>query len=294
MKFINKTLIAAVVLMLAAPAAAQEDPYVVHDRVIGEVSPGAAAPSRADMVQAIQTASPTRLRAILEYGERVECHACVPMLEETLFTSNDADVREIAAWWLRRRPFGIAAVFREVRGVLATDADPVRRARAAEALGTFMFPTALPYLTDALSDADAGVRAAAVASLGRLNMPAAHGAIASMFTDADRDVREAAVAQVLYVNDFNQHEALLGLLADGDSMIRQRAALAVGTFGIESSVAALQTLLSDENVRVRQSAAWALGRIGTGEARSALNDGRAGETDRLVLDAYDVALVTRR
>lgn len=294
MKFINQTMIAAVILTLAAPVAAQEDPYVVHDRVTGEQSPGTQAPTVSEMEQAILTASPTRLRAILEYGERVECHACVPMLEEALFTSDDASTREIAAWWLRRRPFGIAAVFREVRGVLANDASPLRRARAAEALGTFMFPSALPYLTDALADSDASVRAAAVTSLGRLNMPAAHGAIASMFTDADRDVREAAVAQALYVNDFNEYEPLMGLLADSDAMIRQRAALAIGAFGVEASVPALVTLLSDDSVRVRQSAAWALGRIGTSEARAALTDGRAAETDRLVLDAYDVALATRR
>lgn len=293
MKFINQALLAAAILMLAVPAAAQEDAYVPYDTVNGEQSIGTQAPTVERMQNVIQNGSPQRLAAILEYGERVECHECVPLLEEALLESDDATVREMAAWWLRRRPFAIGAVTLEIRTVLAEDADPVRRARAAEALGTFMNPRMVPYLTDALSDSDAGVRAAAVSSLGRLNTPASNAGIAQAFSDADRDVREAAVASALYVNSFRQYDGLMGLLADSDTMVRRRAALAVGTFRVESAVPALSAMLSDESFRVRQSAAWALGRIGTSEARQALMEGRATETESLVLDAYDVALAMR-
>ncbi len=292
MKLINQTLFAAVILSLAAPAAAQE--YRTYDSRNGEISIGTQAPTVDAMRDAILSGSANRIATTLEYGERVECHACVPLLEEALFTNEDSTVREMAAWWLRRRPFAINAVFHEVRTVLANDPSALRRARAADALGTFMIPEGMPYLVTALDDSDAQVRASAVTALGRLNMPAAHEAIASAFTDADRDVREAAVAQALYVNDFRQYDALMGLLADDDSMVRQRAALAIGTFRVDASVPALVGLLSDENLRVRQSAAWALGRIGTTEARNALNEGRAAETHPLVLDAYNVALATRR
>jgi HEAT repeat protein len=291
MNYLNKTLFAAVLLSLAAPAAAQDD--TDFDRARGEVSVGASAPSVEGMIQAIDTASPESLATILEYGERVECHACVPLLERALVESDDAQVREMAAWWLRRRPFGIAPVFREVRGVLANDASPVRRARAAEALGTFMFREGIPYLMNAAADPDPRVRAAVVRSLGLINSPASHAGIAQAFEDSDRDVRETAVAQVLYVNGFRDYEPLMGLLADEDMQVRRRAALALGTFEVAEAVPALVAMLSDENLRVRQAAAWSLGRIGTSEARAALVEGRAAESDRLVLDAYDVALAMR-
>ncbi|MGE0786175.1 MAG: HEAT repeat domain-containing protein [Sandaracinaceae bacterium] len=293
MKLLNQTLFAGLLLSLAAPAAAQER-FVPYDVVNGELSEGTQAPSVAQMEQAILTASPTRLRATLEYGERVECHRCVPLLQAALFDSSDAGVREIAAWWLRRRPFGLGAIIHSVRNVLATDADAVRRARAAEALGIFRVPQTVDALMTALDDPDAGVRTAVVNALGYMNTPAANPGIIRAFSDVDHNVREAAVAQVLLVNGFNGHEELMGLLADEDMYVRSRAASALGAFRTEAAVPALVSLLSDGNMRVRQQAAFALGRIGTAEARAALNEGRALEQDRLVLDAYDSALAVRR
>jgi len=292
MNFIKQTMFAAVVLCLAAPVAAQEDPGA-YDRVRGELSVGTEAPTRSEMLTAIEGASTERLATILEYGERVECHACVPVLEAQMLESDDATRREMAAWWLRRRPFGVAAIFRDMRVALVDSAEPVRRARAAEALGNLMYREAIPHLMEAQSDPDPGVRAAVVTALGRLNSSAAHAGIVAAFSDTDDIVREAAVAQVLYVNGFREYEPLMGLLADSDTQIRRRAALALGTFGVAESVPALTGMLSDENLRVRQAAAWALGRIGTSEARAALTEGRALETESLVLDAYDVALAMR-
>lgn len=279
-------------LALAAPAAAQDnDSAAGHDRARGELSPGTQAPSRDTLMQAIEGGSPERLSRLLEYGERVECHACVPLLQRQMLENDDARVREMAAWWLRRRPFGFAAVFRETREVLESDADPVRRARAAEAIGEFMDPNGVAYLAAALDDDDARVRAAAVRGLGRINSPAGIPSLVRAFADGDASVREAAVAQVLYVNFFREHDALMGLLADEAVPVRRRAALALGTFRVAEAVPALAAMLSgDADPMVRQAAAWSLGRIGSGEARAALRAQSEVESASLVRDAIRVAL----
>jgi len=293
MMYFNKALFAAAILALAMPlgAAAQEnDSSGGHDRSRGELSPGTEAPDREALMQAIESGSPERLATLLEYGERVECHACVPLLERQLLESDDALVREMSAWWLRRRPFGFAAVMREIRTVLATDADPVRRARAAEAIGEFMDPHGVPHLRDALGDGDARVREAAVRGLGRINSPSGNEAIVQAFADSEAAVREAAVGQVLYVNFFRDHDSLIGLLADDALEVRRRAALALGTFRVPEAVPALDAMLRSDEEMGRQAAAWALGRIGTSEARAALRSiTQADETSPRVWDAIEVA-----
>jgi len=293
MKHFSKAIIALAVLLTTAPAFAQDnnDSALPYDRTRGEVSPGTDAPTRAQLMQAIESGSPERLSTLLEYGERVECHACVPLLERQLLESDNARVREMSAWWLRRHPFGFPAVFRDIRTALANDADPVRRARAAEAIGEFMDWHGVQYLRDALmNDADARVRAAAVAGLGRINSPLGNEAIVQAFSDADPTVRETAIGQVLYVNQFRDHDALIGLLADETVDVRRRAALALGTFRVADASPALIAMLADEAPMARQAAAWALGRIGSADARGALNERMSLEEVSIVRDAIQVAL----
>src|SRR3954453_21889949 len=101
-------------LSLAGSAFAEPEPAateaVVYDRTRGELSVGTGAPARERMVNAIKSASPTALYAMLEYGERVECFECIPLLEKKLLTSDNTQTREIAAWWLRRRSFGFGPI----------------------------------------------------------------------------------------------------------------------------------------------------------------------------------------
>ena len=294
MKHFDKALLAAV-LLLASPAAAQDNNDSSadnqYDRTRGELSPGTGAPTQAQLMQVIESGSSERLASLLEYGELVQCHACVPLLERRLLESDDALTREMAAWWLRRRPFGFAAVFRDIRTALANDANPVRRARAAEALGEFMDPNGVRYLREAIArDADPRVRAAAVAGLGRINSPAGIQGIVEAFSDSDASVREAAVGQVLYVNLFRDHDALMGLLADENVDVRRRAALALGTFRVAEAAPALVAMLADSAPMARQAAAWALGRIGGSAARNALTERQTLETTSYVRDAIEVAL----
>ncbi len=264
----------------------------VHDRQRGELSPGAQAPSRAELLNAIETGAPTKIIEMLEYGERVECHACVPVLERNLLEHNNSEVRRISAWWLRRRPFGFSAIMRNTRRVLEQDADATRRARAAAAIGEFMDPNGFSVLTNAAqSDNEPIVRASAVHALGRLNHPSSAGAIARAIRDDAVEVRRAAVSEVLRVNFFREHDALIEALGDSDVQVRKRAALQLGEFGVDAATGPLGGMLRGDDSRdARQAAAWALGRIGGADARGALREAQNAESDSLVLSAIEVAL----
>lgn len=290
--------IAAALLAPAFTASAQDTgtpEFTVYDRTRGELSPGTGAPSREDLMRAIDVGrrSPSQLATLLEYGERVECHECVAPLQQLMLDPRvDPSTREMAAWWLRRRPFGFDAVMRETRTVLAGDADPARRAAAAAAIGEFMDWHGVQHLATALTtDTDARVRTAAVIGLARINSPRGLPLIAAALQDSDRDVVEAALRSVLRVNFFRAHDTILPLLGHADAGIRRRAALVIGSLEVAASVPALAAMLrGDESELARQAAAWALGRIGGGDARSALVESQSSEASRRVLDAIEVAL----
>ena len=61
-----------------------------------------------DRIKAVATkpTSPSAIWQALEHGEKVECLDCIPAVEKLLYDGN-AKNREIAAWWLRRRIFGV-------------------------------------------------------------------------------------------------------------------------------------------------------------------------------------------
>jgi HEAT repeat protein len=296
MKHLKLMLWTAALLLVAAPALAQQSDGVYGWQRTGEVSPDTQAPSRETLMNAIQAgnANPTALEAMLEYGERVECHECVPLLQRQLLASNNVRVRQIAAWWLARRPIEFSGVFHAVRTTLASDPDATNRARAAEALGGFREPNGAIYLREALSDTDVGVRVAAVRSLGELYTPMGNQAITVALTDSDPAVREAAAAQTIRVSYFQDGDSLLGLLADTSAAVQRRAALAVGTLRVAEAVPALAAILSGSgDTSLRQAAAWALGRIGGSAAQSALTAQQGTETQSLVRDAIGIALRMR-
>lgn len=275
----------------AAPALAQEVPETREYSRRGEVSPDTAAPSLAQMVDAIEHGSPYKLKATLEYGERVLCERCVPLLETKLLGSNNAGVREMAAWWLRRQPFAAPHLLSRLRRLVLKDASPERRARAAEALGEFMDPHALPELSAAaLEDAEPKVRAAAVRGLARLNSDAAGAVIPDALKDEDAEVRRETLGVLMRVGSFRDYPALLPLLGDKNADVRARAATLCGEFRVADADAPLAAMLAgDSSPAARKAAAWALGRIGGAEGQGALLDAKESEQDPRVLDAIDVA-----
>ncbi len=278
----------------AGYAHAQDDLAEHHaeERAHGEISPGTQAPTRDAMVATLQHGSPGAIQAVLEYGERVECHECVPLVAANLLDNDDALVREMSAWWLRRRIFSSGEVVSAMRDALANDASAVRRARAAAALGELLEPKVLDALTAASTDESPVVREAVVRALGRLNHPGSHGVLASVLEeDGDAAVRRAVLDVALRMNFFHEDEALVGALGDDDADVRTRAARILGELRVADALPALEAIVvGDPNRDARQAAAYALGRIGGASADAALNAALASETDSLVVDAIEIAL----
>src|SRR5277367_5454093 len=74
--------------------------------------------------------APTLIWETLEHGEKVECLDCIPLVAPLLYDSN-AKTREIAAWWLRRRIFGVfgaGEVYSQTIDALKSNPNPVYRA----------------------------------------------------------------------------------------------------------------------------------------------------------------------
>lgn len=281
--------------LLLAPFAVHADETEitkVYDRERGELSPGTQAPEPQRMVNAIRSGSPSSLTALLEYGERVECMECIPLLEAKLLGSDNAKVREMAAWWLRKRAFGYGRAALAMRKTVIDDADPVRRSRAAEALGEFLDVKGLPALGQAaMRDVSVEVRISAVRALGRLNARDGRAVIAAALTDSDPAVRRTAIDQVERVNHWSDQVALVARLGDDDADVRVRAAQLAGEKKLQAAVGPLGAALQTEpSVAARQAAAWALGQIGGDDARQALTAARDNEREPGVQDAIAVAL----
>jgi hypothetical protein len=227
----------------------------------------------------------------LEHGERVECLDCIPSVEPLLYDPNPR-TREIAAWWLRRRMFGVfgqGEVYERTLTTLASDADPKRRSYAAYALGEFLAAPGIEACATAIDrDGDPTVRAAAATALGRLNDDG-RGALSKAMTDADGRVKLAALGSAGRVNTFTDVASVARLTGDGDPKVRRRTAELLGAMRAKDSVDGLIALTKDPDAGVRNSAAHALGQIRDARAKAALQ-ALASDPDGLVRDQAAIAL----
>ncbi len=227
----------------------------------------------------------------LEHGERVECLDCIPSVEPLLYDANPR-TREIAAWWLRRRVFGVfgsGEVYERTLQTLASDPDPKRRTNAAYALGEFLAGPGVEACAAAIDrDGDPNVRAAAASALGRLN-DEGRGALTKALGDSDGRVKLSALASAGRVNTFTDVQGVARLTGDPDAKVRRRSAELLGAMRAKDSVDGLIALTKDGDASVRNSAAHALGQIRDGRARAAL-EGLANDPDGLVRDQAKISL----
>lgn len=221
--------------------------------------------------------APTRLWKLLEHGEKVECLNCIPYVEKLLYSSHPKN-REISAWWLRRRVFGVfgpgQAYSRVVDTLNDANQPEERRVYAANALGEFLSPSGVRHVAaSAMKDASPRVREASVAALQRLNTEGPGGEVGQALSDDDEGVRLAALKAAISVNVFTSVDRVAEKLGDASPLVRRRAAEALGSMRVSDSVVGLIALASerteaDENVRV--AAIWALGRIADPAGRDAV------------------------
>jgi hypothetical protein len=241
--------------------------------------------------------APTEIWRALEHGEKVECLDCIPYVAKLLY-DDSAKNREISAWWLRRRIFGVFGPGQVYSRTVATLNDKTqpekRRAYAAEALGEFLTAAGTRHVAQAVVDDESPlVRASAVRALQRMSTQGPNGELGVALSDPDEKVRLAAIHASTRVNVFTDIADLTARLDDSSSAVRTGALEALGTLRSRDAVVSIVARLSAENepaASVRAAAAAALGQIGDGAAREAVQNARDNDSDRFVRDAAAVAL----
>lgn len=240
--------------------------------------------------------APTQIWQVLEHAERVECLDCIPMVSKLLYDPSTI-TREISAWWLRRRIFGVfgpGQVYQKTIETLQNPNEPaIRRADAAQALGEFLAAAGVPVVANAaIHDPSAMVRTAAVKALKRLNSQGPNGELGQAMSDPDVNVRLAALDASTRVNVFTDIPAVVKLISDSSPLVRRGAAQALGTMRATDAVAGLAALSDPHNesdADVRISAVAALGEIGDAAGRSAVVEAQ-NDPNSLVRDAANIAL----
>jgi HEAT repeat protein len=225
----------------------------------------------------------------------VECLGCIPAVSKLLFAGN-RKTREISAWWLRRRIFGVfgsGQIYPQLLDTAQKDGSETRRAYAVEALGEFLHRSGVPVVARAaVQDSSALVRVSAVRALDRLNTQGPNGELASAISDPSAAVRLAALEASVHVHVFTGIDAVVGRLSDSDASVRRRAAEALGNMRAGDAVAGLIAITSPEreaDAGVRAAAVSALGRIADPEAKEAVQAAEA-DPSPLVRSMAQIAL----
>jgi hypothetical protein len=238
--------------------------------------------------------APTLIWETLEHGESIECLDCISVVAPLLYDANNKN-REIAAWWLRRRMFGVfgpGEVYQQTIQTLQSDPSPTRRAYAASALGEFFLAAGIPVVATALAtDGDAGVRASAALALGRLNNDG-NGALAKALSDTDSSVKLAILASAAKINVFSGVSSVAALTTDASSDVRRATVEALEALHASDSVAAVAALAQkDTDARVRAVACHALGAFGDAAAGPVLTTISQSDSNGLVRDMARIALL---
>ena len=243
------------------------------------------------LVQAPDKAAPTAIWTMLEHGERVECLACVPYVSKMLYASNPK-TREISAWWLRRRIFGVfgkgEAYEQTINNLANPNATELSRTYAANALGEFLEGAGIAPVSRALvGDASPKVRLAAANALIRLNNQGPNSELSTALSDEDEEVRLAALNGVTHINVFKNVDSVVAMISDPSARVRRRAAQTLGTLKTADAVMGLIAMTSEgqePDAGARAAAVWALGQIADSQALDAVL-AAAGDSDSGVRDA---------
>ena len=242
---------------------------------------------------AVLGAAPTKIWETLEHGEFVECLDCIPLVAPLLYDGN-AKNREIAAWWLRRRIFGVfgaGEVYEQTLNTLAGDSDPMRRMYAANAVGEFLTGAGIPSVAQALlHDGDARVLAASASALGRLNDDGA-GALGQAMADSDPSVKLAALGAAGRINAFTSIAPVAALTTDATPEVRRRSIEVLDGLNAKDTIAAVAAAAqNDADSRVRAMACHALGTFGDSSVLQLLTNLSQNDPDQFVRDEASIAL----
>jgi HEAT repeat protein len=160
--------------------------------------------------------------------------------------------------------------------------DSLKARNAADVLGAFAFPLAIPALGAALSNPifDGTARAAMARALGAIRSSDVAAPLQAVLGDSDADVRAAAVGALRHAEGFHDGTVAVPLLSDAQESVRVQAIYTVAELKTTAATPALVTLLqTDPSASVRKRAAWALGRIGASSSVAGPSLGQAASSD---------------
>jgi HEAT repeat protein len=245
------------------------------------------------IISVVNSGAPTQVWEALEHGERVECMACVSVVAPLMYSEN-AQNREIAAWWLRRRMIGVfgpGEVYQQTLNTLANDSNATKRAYAASAIGEFLLGNGIANVAHALAhDSSPMVRQFAASALGRLNDDGG-GALGAAFSDSADNVRIAALTAAVRINDFTDGAAAVKALGDTNAIGRRRAAMLLDAMRFTDAASSLANLAQhDSDVEVRIAACHALGNLGDTSVVNVLTSISTNDASGLVRDMAQIAL----
>ncbi len=225
----------------------------------------------AQIKDAIASHSQDAILAEVERSESLICGECV-----TLITGLTDDarypVRDVAAWWIARRP-GLA---KQLGAGFKTDlanGDSLHVRNAADFLGSSGTMDSLPQLRAAIhrGGLDSEAKLAMIRAVDRLGHIGGNEVLTTAMTDGDALVRAAAVRAWRDLRGQVGAAPVTALLSDSDASVRAEAATVVGGMRFATAVGTLETMATtDVSPLVRKNAAWALGKIGASSSRAAL------------------------
>jgi hypothetical protein len=287
-------------LSTQAPASAADgDVHAGRARVYEQLEPNSledATPPKALLAELKKAnIAPSRIWKVLEHGEKIECLGCIPYVKKLLYSAQPKN-REIGAWWLRRRVFGVfgpGEVYSQVVKVLEDGAETEeRRAYAADAVGEFLNPAGVRYVAKAAAeDPSPRVRLSAVKALQRLNHQGPGLELGAALADAEVEVRLAALTAAGSINVFASVDRVVMLLGDESADVRKRAAETLGSMRVADSLVGLVALAGsdEESDDVRAAAIWALGQLGDPAGRDVVQS-QAQSPSAIVRSAATIAL----
>jgi hypothetical protein len=245
------------------------------------------------IISVTSSGSPSLIWETLEHGERVECLQCIPPVQALLYDEHQ-QTREIAAWWLRRRIFGVfgpGQAYEQTLNTMKSDPNAQKRAYAAYAIGEMLDQSGIQPLADVITnDSSPLVRSAAASALGRMNS-AGGGALSKALTDSDPGVQTAAIKAAGRVNEFTDEQTASKLVGSPNATVRALGVGLLEDLHAKDTVASVISLAqNDADVNVRIASCHALGVFRDSSANSALQNIANNDASTLVRDAATIAL----
>lgn len=246
---------------------------------------------------AIATGNRDSIVAEIERAEKLPCAPCLDLVLP-LIDHDNADVRDVAAWWISKR--AVRLQIRDDMFERLSGGDTERARNAAEVLGRFMHPDALMPLELAIHDSSLGdeARAAAAVAVGTIGDYRGKAVLEGALTSESAEVRAAAAKGLRNIRGNVDALAVVEVLADDDEAVVAEAIITLGALREVNAAADLGDIVTDAtlSVTVRKRAAWALGKVGSGneDAQAVLKAVAEDDESMLVRGAARAALQSLR